>query len=366
MYPFFVRSPDALKIDTFDFNTEAVITAGDGDVGNVFHHYNGKFGAHQRVYVIDGFRRVDPRYFYFYFSSEFRRAVSYGGAATTVASLRRPMFTSFPVCVPPRDEQLQIAEFLDYETGEIDAFIADQERLIELLIERRAATIAHELSAEGRVGWQTLTLGRLNPTRETGVSVNGSAGASATEPGQVGVLKTGAASKGYFDPIENKAVEEESELARVACPVKADRVLVTRANTPLLVGTGAYISRAHPNLYLSDKLWQIDFGPWTRYIAWWMHTDMYLDQARMYASGASPSMWNLAYEDFRRFSVTLPPQDSREIIVERIDAALIDTNAAIADAREAIALSKERRAALISAAVTGRIDVRDWERPKAG
>lgn len=244
MYPFFVRSPDALRIDTFDFNTEAVITAGDGDVGNVFHHYNGKFSAHQRVYVIDGFRRVDPRYFYFYFSSEFRRAVSYGGAATTVASLRRPMFTSFPVCVPPRDEQQQIAEFLDYETSEIDAFIADQERPIELLTERRSATIADRIVRASDASEPT-ALKHL-ATVQAGITL-GSAYDEPTAP--YPYLRVANVQTGFVATEELKEVDVPEYVAR-STSLRAGDVLMTEGGDRDKLGRGGiWDARVSPCLH---------------------------------------------------------------------------------------------------------------------
>ena len=68
-YPFFVRSPIVERIDVADYDCEAVLTAGDGvGTGKVFHYYNGKFAAHQRVYVMNNFREVDGKYFYYFFS----------------------------------------------------------------------------------------------------------------------------------------------------------------------------------------------------------------------------------------------------------------------------------------------------------
>lgn len=110
-YPFVVRSPELLRSDKYLFDEEAILTAGDGDVGKVFHHLRGKFDAHQRVYVLTRFRGVVPRFLYYYFSSQFINVVAYGGAQTTVSSLRRPMFTSFPVLVPPMDVQESIAHY---------------------------------------------------------------------------------------------------------------------------------------------------------------------------------------------------------------------------------------------------------------
>ena len=69
IYPFFVRSQKIESIDTYHYNCEAVLTAGDGvGTGKVFHYYIGKFDAHQRVYVMSGFNGISGRYFYYYFS----------------------------------------------------------------------------------------------------------------------------------------------------------------------------------------------------------------------------------------------------------------------------------------------------------
>src|SRR5690242_20620576 len=57
-YPFIVRSQKPLASDSFEFDCEAVLTAGDGGVGEVFHHIKGRFLAHQRVYVLRDFRDI--------------------------------------------------------------------------------------------------------------------------------------------------------------------------------------------------------------------------------------------------------------------------------------------------------------------
>ncbi|MFP3359195.1 restriction endonuclease subunit S, partial [Planococcus sp. SIMBA_143] len=135
------RSPIPLRSTDFTFDTEAVLTAGDGAVGEVFHHVRGKFHAHQRVYVLSNFRDVLPRYFFYYFSSFFRLMAQDGSARTTVDSVRRWMLTDMPFVLPQPDEQRTIADYLDHETAQIDALVAKQEELIRHLEERRLAFI---------------------------------------------------------------------------------------------------------------------------------------------------------------------------------------------------------------------------------
>ena len=77
-YPFFVRSQTVERIDSFHYDCEAVLTAGDGvGTGKVFHYINGKFDAHQRVYVMSQFKQeVLGKYFYYWFSKNFYAEVA--------------------------------------------------------------------------------------------------------------------------------------------------------------------------------------------------------------------------------------------------------------------------------------------------
>ena len=64
-YPFFVRSQNIKKSSEYQYDKEAVLTAGDGvGVGKVFHYINGKFSCHQRVYIFSDFKYVLGKFFY--------------------------------------------------------------------------------------------------------------------------------------------------------------------------------------------------------------------------------------------------------------------------------------------------------------
>ena len=142
-YPFFVRSQNVERIDTWTFDGEAVLTAGDGvGVGRVFHYIKGKFDYHQRVYKFSDFRSVEGRFFFYYFSSVLRFEVMQGTAKSTVDSLRLPMLQNFLVTVPPPTEQADIVEHLDKTTSDIDIAITLARRQIELMKEYRTRLIA--------------------------------------------------------------------------------------------------------------------------------------------------------------------------------------------------------------------------------
>lgn len=126
-YPFYVRSKDVERINFYDFDCEAVLTAGDGGAGKIFHYKNGKFAAHQRVYVISKFEKVDGKYFYYFFSKNFLQEVEKYTAKSTVDSVRRPMIANMEFPLPPFKEQQAIASAL----SDFDEHIDNLSELIE-------------------------------------------------------------------------------------------------------------------------------------------------------------------------------------------------------------------------------------------
>ena len=142
-YPFFVRSQTVERIDSYSFDGEAVLTAGDGaGVAKVFHYINGKFDYHQRVYKFSSFRKVHGRFFFYYFSCTLRFEAFRETAKSTVDSLRLPMLQNFPVPLPPIEEQDEIVMAVERQTQELDRSLATIRREISLLREYHTSLTA--------------------------------------------------------------------------------------------------------------------------------------------------------------------------------------------------------------------------------
>lgn len=163
-FPFFVRSQVVERIDTYSFDREAVLTAGDGvGTGKVFHYVKGKFDAHQRVYCIYNFdTRINGYFFFLYFSRHFYSRIMQMTAKSSVDSVRREMIANMLVPIPPRAEQDAVAEAL----GDADALI---ESLGQLIAKRRAikqGAIQELLTGKRRLpgfkgDWRHAPLGKL-------------------------------------------------------------------------------------------------------------------------------------------------------------------------------------------------------------
>jgi len=113
-YIFYARGREPLKLDVFDFDETAIITAGDGaGVGKVYHYAQGKYALHQRAYRIVPGEIMEPRFVYHYISAYFYDYIQKASVSSSVTSLRRPMFLKFPIPVPPLEEQARIVAILD-------------------------------------------------------------------------------------------------------------------------------------------------------------------------------------------------------------------------------------------------------------
>ena len=107
--------------------------------------------------------------------------------------------------------------------------------------------------------WKGVPLSELVAALDAGVSVN--SGDRPATGNEVGILKTSAVTNGIFEPQENKVVFDEAERDRVKEPVQGGTIIISRMNTPALVGAIAYIETGFKNLYLPDRLWAAKAKP---------------------------------------------------------------------------------------------------------
>ena len=127
IYPFYVRSQTVERINSWSFDGEAILTAGDGvGVGKVFHYSTGKIGVHQRVYILSNFT-CDSKYLFHYFSSRFYARVKRMSAKNSVDSVRMEMIADMPIYLASKDEQIKIGNLLSL----LDERIETQKKIIE-------------------------------------------------------------------------------------------------------------------------------------------------------------------------------------------------------------------------------------------
>lgn len=129
-FPFYVRSPNPERIDTYSYDGEAILTAGDGvGVGKVIHYVTGKFDFHQRVYKISDFcSNAMGKYVFYFFSEFFYNRVIRMSAKNSVDSVRYNMIADMPIVLPSLPEQQAIAAVLSSADEEISLLQRDLEQ----------------------------------------------------------------------------------------------------------------------------------------------------------------------------------------------------------------------------------------------
>ncbi|WP_298621744.1 restriction endonuclease subunit S [uncultured Zoogloea sp.] len=338
-------------------------------------------GVCSPVYIVlrPRLHRVEPRYaFRIFENKEFQTyAQSFGnGILEHRASINWDNLKSIHVGIPPLPEQKLILKFLDHETEKIDALIAEQETLLRLLAEKRQATISHAVTkglnpdapmkdsgvawlGEVPEHWVLLRIKHLVASLEQGWSPQ-CEGFPVQSEDEWGVLKVGCVNGGIFRPEENKTLPRELEPLPELGLASGD-LLISRANTRELVGSAAVALRSYPRLMLCDKLYRLRLrtdacSP--QFLASYLGTPQVRGQIELAATGASSSMLNIGQSTIRELSVVVPPRHEQTAIISFLDTETAKLDSLKLESERAIALLKERRAALISAAVTGQIDVR--------
>jgi type I restriction enzyme S subunit len=277
---------------------------------------------------------------------------------------------------PSYHEAEQIAKFLDHETAKIDLLIAKQQALIALLKEKRQAVISHAVTKGlnpnakmkdsgvewlGQVpeGWKVARIKFSITTFEQGWSPQ--CDAELRDEGGYGVLKVGCVNSGVFDPNEHKALPASLEPRR-QYSLKNGDLLISRANTRNLVGKTALVECDDDQMLLCDKLYRLRFNTnvHSGFIRDYLLSDAGRSQIELDATGASSSMVNIGQDCVKEMPIALPPLKEQTFIVAEVVKRLGQLETLNADAAKAIELMQERRTALISAAVTGKIDVRDF------
>ena len=141
-YPFFTCSRDVHASDSYSFDTDAILIAGNGAVGDT-KLYRGKFEAYQRTYVLDGFKE-DLDFIFYVLKGSLSEALSKVVSGSTMPYIRKGDLERFPIPLPPLPEQKKIAHILSTVQRAIEA----QERIIQTTTEMKKA-LMHKLFTEG-------------------------------------------------------------------------------------------------------------------------------------------------------------------------------------------------------------------------
>jgi type I restriction enzyme, S subunit len=264
-------------------------------------------------------------------------------------------FQRIPMLVPPLDEQRRIADFLDAETARIDQLIALQSSVRAAVQSRMVAQLdirAEELTK----AYGTVPFRRMIWSIEQGSSPQ--CDNFPADPGEWGVLKVSAVKNGTFFEDENKRLPAGVEPER-RYEIKHGDLLITRANTPQLVGAAAVAWSPRPRLMLCDKIFRVvttgDLMP--EFLVLVSLSTKIRDLCAEASHGTSQSMTNLKTEEIKGWPIPLAPIAVQRGVARELSSARQHARALTEAIDRQLTALAERRHALITAAVTGGITV---------
>lgn len=155
--------------------------------------------------------------------------------------------------------------------------------------------------------WEEKKLGEIVISLDSGVSVN-SVNEAIKEESEYGILKTSCIISGMFYPDENKRIIDD-EVSRARLNPCADSILISRMNTPLLVGESGYVSSNYSNLYIPDRLWMAKINHETtnsRLLSIILSSKKIKDKITNIATGTSGSMKNISKPNFLNLEIRIP------------------------------------------------------------
>ena len=312
--------------------------------------------------------------FFAYLLKNSTEALNVRGKGTTFLELSGDELSSFKVTVPPQDEQAHVARFLDQETARIDALVEEQKRLIELLKEKRHAVVSHAV---------TKGLDPDVPMKDSGVEWLGEVPAHW----EVVRVKHAAKLESGHTPNKEKAEYWDGDIPWVSLNdskqlARSDYIGKTKYTISELGVANSSARLLPPRAVVFTRDATIGLSAITtkemavsqHLIAWVCRDDSVIpeylllvfyamkEELDRYTFGAT--IKTIGMPDVRSLSMSLPPLSEQKTVVDYVFDKRDSLDGLIIEAQAASRLLVERRSALISAAVTGKIDVRGWQPPE--
>ena len=317
-------------------------------------------------------QRASPSYMSYLFRSYDTTKVFYSMGGGLRQSMKFADLKRMPTVLPPPDEQTQIAVFLDHETAKIDALVTEQRRLVELLKEKRQAVISHAVTrglnpdaplkpsgiewlGDVPAHWKVVPL-KFIAKVQTGVAKGKDI--SGRDTIQVPYLRVANVQDGYLDLDTIAEIEiPADDLPRYRLQ-KGD-VLMNEGGDFDKLGRGHLWEGSidpciHQNHVFAVRPHRVS-PVWLNAITGSQYAQYYF----MTRSKQSTNLASISSTNLMELPVLLPPEEEQQAILSFIADQTTRFDTLTAEAQRAIALLQERRTALISAAVTGQIDVRD-------
>ena len=301
----------------------------------------------------------NPRFFAYVFDSNaHRKQIQTQVKGIKVFSITQGILKDIYSWLPPIDEQQKIVLFLDTETARIDTLIAKQEKLIELLEEQRKSIISHAV---------TKGLNPNAPMKDSGVEWLGEV------PEHWGVNRLGVHFKNRKEKVSDKDFKPLSVTKHGIVPQLEHAAKSDNGDNRKLVRKGDYVINSRSDRKGSSGLADLDgsvslinivLTPFKtihpKFSHYLLRSYLFQEEFYKYGHGIVADLWTTNYEDMRNIHLALPSVSEQTQISNFLEQETTRIDNLIAKQEKLIEKLKEYRASIISHAVTGKIDVREF------
>lgn len=307
-YPFFTCAREHTYSDEYSFDMEAILVAGNGDVGHV-SYYKGKFEAYQRTYIISNFVNVLPRYLFIFLDAFLKETVSKQKLGNTMPYIKMGMLADFKVPVPTLIEQKRIVKILDEIIKKLDKSKENTEINLKNTKDLFNTYLTDILTDKK---WEIKKLGQLCEKVEYGSSTK------SKQKGSIAVLRMGNIQNGKLD--WNSLVYSDDKKDNKQYLLKYNDVLFNRTNSPELVGKTAIYKGEMPAIFAGylirihrkEDLLDAD------YLNYYLNSKMAMGYGRSVVI-SSVNQANINGTKLKDYPIPCPALKDQKVITKKLD-----------------------------------------------
>ncbi|EPC3470935.1 restriction endonuclease subunit S [Enterobacter asburiae] len=364
-YPIYTNANDEFAVYGYtkkaNYQSNTITVSGRGDVGFAVYR-NHAYDAIIRLLVLAPLKQLECKFYSYFINS----VIDFKVESSAIGQLSTQQISPYKSVIPSRVEQRNITTFLDYETAKIDNLIEKQQQLIELLKEKRQAVISHAVTkglnpdvpmkdsgvewlGELPNHWQALPTKRLFRLVAEPAEINNDYELLSV------YTAIGVAPRKDLEPKGNKASTTDGYWKVRQGDIIVNKLLAWMG----AVGFSNYDGVTSPAYDILRKV--KDINP--KFYHYLFRLELTQREFKRWSRGIMEMRLRLYFEELGRIIMPVPPRQEQDVIVEEIEKIEHQYSQLENIASHQIDLLQERRTALISAAVTGKIDVRDWVAP---
>ena len=355
------------------YDGEAVLLGRKGTIGKP-KYINGKFWTVDTMFYAIPQKQISTRYMYY-------QALIFPFGLyqtdTAVPSMTQTDLGNNPVCYPPLSEQLTIAAYLDYKVGQIDAAIKEKEAMLEDLKAYRTAIISEAVTkgldkgvtfvesgneAIGNIplGWKVMkTLYCLSMPITDGPHTTPelldegipfiSAEAVSCGNGKIDFThKRGYISQDFYEECCNKYIPQRNDIYMIKSGATTGKVAIVDTDEIFTIWSPLAVFRCDIEVMLPS------------YMFYLLQSTLYQSQVELGWSFGTQQ--NIGMRVLEKIPVPVPPIEEQQSIVEHITNKIYKLDKAIGELSQSSNDLQSYKSSVISEAVTGKVDLRNWNK----